>query len=315
MPYTAKELYNNEYFKSLANADEKEYELKLDSALTKAKITGSAQPYEIDGELQSYEDVRTGMGLEAPHQYVYNNMVYRNHEMKNEILEEVIDRDFTLDDKPFITIKDGRLITKPGSKTLCLFQDDVKYPIQNMDLVYMMGFKSKDVVTLNPALYDSIKQGPAITNTRMRNAEALLGTHRDNDFFVPTMDRLDEDKLQQIRERLEDGKPVMETLYQITGQVAKSVHQVRLLANQLVGEPMLARPGDIKNEEQRVEYEKEVNKEIKSEGALARDKAVQNRRHLVGVDDVRGVTGNSSRPAPVRKSGGKSFNSQNKIGY
>ena len=262
MPYTAKELYNNEYFKSLANADEKEYELKLDSALTKAKITGSAQPYEIDGELQSYEDVRTGMGLEAPHQYIYNNMVYRNHEMKNEILEEVIDRDFTLDDKPFITIKDGRLITKPGSKTLCLFQDDVKYPIQNMDLVYMMGFKSKDVVTLNPALYDSIKQGPAITNTRMRNAEALLGTHRDNDFFVPTMDRLDEDKLQQIRERLEDGKPVMETLYQITGQVAKSVHQVKLLANQLVGESMLARPGDIKNEEQRVEYEKEVNKEL-----------------------------------------------------
>ena len=62
MPYTAQELFDNDYFKSLANADEKEYELKLDSALTKAKITGSAQPYEIDGELQSYEDVRTGMG-------------------------------------------------------------------------------------------------------------------------------------------------------------------------------------------------------------------------------------------------------------
>jgi hypothetical protein len=315
MPYTAQELFDNDYFKSLANADEKEYELKLDSALTKAKITGSAQPYEIDGELQSYEDVRTGMGLDAPHQYVYNNMVYRNHEMKNEILDEVIDRGFTLNDKPFITVKDGTLITKTGGNTLCLFQDDVKFPIQNMDLVKMMGFSNEDIVVLSSKLYDSITQGPAITNTRMRNADALLGTHRDEDFFVPGMERLDEEKLQQIRERLEDGKPVMETLYQITGQVAKSVHQVGLLANQLVGEPMLARPGDIMNERQRVDYENEVNKEIKSEGALARDAAVQNRRNAVGVDDVRGVTGNSSRPAPVQKSGGKSFNSQNKIGY
>ncbi len=315
MPYTAQELFDNDYFKSLANADEKEYELKLDSALTKAKITGSAQPYEIDGELQSYEDVRTGMGLDAPHQYVYNNMVYRNHEMKNEILDEVIDRGFTLNDKPFTTVKDGTLITKAGGNTLCLFQDDVKFPIQNMDLVKMMGFSNEDIVVLSSKLYDSITQGPAITNTRMRNADALLGTHRDEDFFVPGMERLNEEKLQQIRERLEDGKPVMETLYQITGQVAKSAYQVGLLVNQLVGEPMLARPGDIMNERQRVDYEKEVNKEIKSEGALARDAAVQNRRNAVGVDDVRGVTGNSSRPAPVQKSGGKSFNSQNKIGY
>jgi hypothetical protein len=121
--------------------------------------------------------------------------------------------------------------------------------------------------------------------------------------------------LQQIREKLEDGKPIMETLYQVTGQVAKSVHQVRLLANQLVGEPMLKRPGDIMNERQRVDYEKEFNEEIKSEGALARDTAVQNRRNMVGVDDVRGVTGNSPRPAPFQEPGGKSFNSQNKIGY
>lgn len=315
MPYTAEQLFGNEYFQSLANADEKEYELKLDSARTKAKITGSAQPFEIDGELQSYEDVRTGMGLEAPHQYVYNNMVYRNHEMKNEILDEVIDRDFTLNDKPFITLKDGTLITKPNHATVCLFQDDVKYPIQNMDLVYMMGFTKKDIRNLNSELYDSIQQGPSITNTRMRNSDALLGTHRDEDFFVPTMDRLDEDKLQQIRERLADGKPVMETLYQITGQVAKSAFQVRLLANQLVGEPMLERPGDIMNERQRVDYEKEFNEEIKSEGALARDTAVQNRRNLVGADDVRGVTGNSPRPAPVGMQGSKVRKGTDLVGY
>lgn len=302
MPYTTKELYNNEYFKSLVNADEKEYEIKLDSALTKAKITGSAESFEIDGELQSYEDVRTGMGLEAPHQYVYNNMVYRNHEMKNEILEEVIDRDFTLNDKPFLTLKDGTLITKPNYGGVCLFQDDVKYPIQNMDLVYMLGFKDTDVKLISTVLYDSIKQGPKITNTRMRNAEALLGTHRDEDFFVPTMDRLDEEKLQQIRERLEDGKPVMETLYKITGQVAKSVHQVKLLANQLVGEPMLARPGDIKNEQQRVEYEKTFDKEtlINATGELDDDseRRPSNRKSIPG-ENLSEVGRMTPRPAPT----------------
>ena len=42
MPYTAQELFDNDYFKSLANADEKEYELKLkrvnDEAVQKLRM-------------------------------------------------------------------------------------------------------------------------------------------------------------------------------------------------------------------------------------------------------------------------------------
>ena len=62
MPYTSKELLNNEYFQSLVNADEKEYNLKRDAAMVKADISGSNVPFEIDGVLQSYEEVRTGSG-------------------------------------------------------------------------------------------------------------------------------------------------------------------------------------------------------------------------------------------------------------
>ena len=41
MPYTSKELLSNEYFQSLVNADEKEYNLKRDAAMVKADISGS----------------------------------------------------------------------------------------------------------------------------------------------------------------------------------------------------------------------------------------------------------------------------------
>ena len=138
MPYTSKELLSNEYFQSLVNADEKEYELRRDSAMVKADISGSNVPFEVDGVLQSYEDVRTGSGLEQPDQYVQKPLFIRNHNMENNTLDEVIDREFTLDDKPFLKITDGTFIVKDGVNIdsgfykLCLYQDDIKFPIKNL---------------------------------------------------------------------------------------------------------------------------------------------------------------------------------------
>lgn len=322
MPYTTKELLDNDYFQTLVNSDEKEYELRRDSAMVKADITGSGIPFEIDGVLQSYEDVRSGLGLEQPDQYISKPMMIRNHNMDNETLDEVIDRDFTLTDKLFLKIKDGTFIKKQSTENItngtfrfCLYQDEVKYPVRNEAVLKVYGKDIKDVESIDDELYDSIALGPSIQGDRLRNTDALLGTHRDSDFRTPLFAKPDEQALELVRERIKQGKSIVENLYEVTGQLAKSADQVALLAKHILGEPFLPTSGDIARETDRRQLESDFNKEIKSEGALARDKAVQNRRHLVGVDDVRGVTGNSSRPAPTQKPGSKSFNSQNKIGY
>jgi len=322
MPYTTKELLDNDYFQTLVNSDEKEYELRRDSAMVKADITGSGIPFEIDGVLQSYEDVRSGLGLEQPDQYISKPLVIRNHNIDNETLDEVIDRDFTLTDKPFLKIKDGTFIKKntagnitDGLFKFCLYQDEVKYPVRNEAVLRVYGKEMKEVVSIDDELYDSISLGPRIEGGRLRNTDALLGAHRDSDFKTPLFAKPDEQALELVRERINQGKSIVENLYEVTGQLAKSADQVALLAKHILGEPLLPTAGDIARETDRRQYESDFNKEIKSEGALARDKAVQNKRTLVGVDDVRGVTGNSSRPAPGQTPGDKSFNTQNKIGF
>jgi hypothetical protein len=320
MPYTVEELYGNEYFQSLVQADEKEYQLKLDSAITKAKISGSAEALEVEGEMQLYEDVRTGSGLDAPHQWIFNRMLFRNHETRNEILDEVIDRDFTLDDKPIIKVKDGSVIKKPNSATLCLYQDDVKYPIANMNLFGMMGFKTEDIITIGKKLYDSIQNGPWITNSRMRNADALLGTHRDADFFVPGFEKMDDDSLAKLRDKLEDGKPIVDSLYQITGQVAKSAQQVRALARQILGEPLQPQPSDLIKQVEQKQYEEEFNKEVAikrdTEGLTARDRAQRKAIPGESMDDIPRKT--SSRPKPTTQTKYSDSNNRgtiDKIGY
>ena len=316
MPYTSKELLSNEYFQSLVNADEKEYNLKRDAAMVKADISGSNVPFEIDGVLQSYEDVRTGSGLEQPDQYVQKPLFIRNHNMENNTLDEVIDRDFSLEDKPFLTIKDGTFIRKDnvdinsGRYKFCLYQDDMKFPIKNISVMRLFGKDIEDIQVISKELYDSITLGPKINGQRLRNTKALLGTHRDPDFRTPQFEKLDENLVELAKERIKEGKSIVENLYQVTGQVAKTPDQVAILAKSVLGEPMLPTPGDIAREAEMKQAEEQYNKELIDEGALERDEIALRRRDVVQnnknkfneIDDnLRKITGNQKRPAPVKQ--------------
>lgn len=318
MPYTSKELLSNEYFQSLVNADEKEYELRRDSAMVKADISGSNVPFEVDGVLQSYEDVRTGSGLEQPDQYVQKPLFIRNHNMENNTLDEVIDREFTLDDKPFLKITDGTFIVKDGVNIdsgwykLCLYQDDMKFPIKNLSVMRLYGKDVDDIQIVPKKLYDSITLGPKIDGQRLRNTKALLGTHRDPDFRTPLFEKLDENLLELAKERIKEGKSIVENLYQVTGQVAKTPDQVAMLAKSILGEPMLPTPGDIARQAEMNQAEEQYNKELVDEGVLERDDVTLKRRDIVVNnknkfdemdDNLRKITGNKKRPAPVKQSG------------
>jgi hypothetical protein len=316
MPYTTEELLNNEYFQALVNADEKEYELKRDSAMVKADISGSGIPFEIDGVLQSYEDVRSGLGLEQPDQYVSKPMMIRNHNMDNETLDEVVDRDFTLSDKPFLKIPDGTFIKKQvtlsltGNYRFSLYHDDMRFPIRHTSILKLYGKSEEDIIDIPDDMYDAITRGPRITGQRLRNSDALMGTHRDADFRTPLFAKPNDGDLEDVRERLKDGKSIVKELYRVTGQIAKSPQEVALLAKHLLGEPMLPTPGTIAREAEFRQIEKDFNKQMANEGVLDRDLATQKRRDLVGKDDfrkggddmingARRVTGNVSRPAPT----------------
>lgn len=334
MPYTTKELLNNEYFQSLVNADEKEYELKRDSAMVKANITGSNTPFEIDGVLQSYEDVRTGLGLEQPDQYIQKPMMMRNHNMENDTLDEVIDRDFTLQDKPFLKIPDGTFIRKEsvdvsgGWYKFCLYQDDMKFPVKNIGVLNVYGKEREDILAIPDDMYNAITLGPKIDGSKLRNTDAIMGTHRDADFRTPLFKKPDEDALALVRERIKDGKSIVENLYQVTGQIAKSADQVTILAKSLLGEPVLPTAGDVARKSEMRQAEEDYNKQLKNEGVLERDESTLKRRDIVQSkndtwneidDNLRKITGNSKRPAPVKYQGSQTEyqnkNNPDKIGF
>lgn len=318
MPYTTKELLNNEYFQALVNADEKEYELKRDAAMVKADITGSGIPFEIDGVLQSYEDVRSGLGLEQPDQYVSKPMMIRNHNMDNETLDEVVDRDFSLDDKPFLKIKDGTFIKKQstahlsGTYRFSLYHDDMRFPVRHTSILKLYGKEVGDIMDIPDDMYDNLTRGPRITGQKLRNSDALMGTHRDADFRTPLFAKPNDSDLETVRERLKDGKSIVKELYRVTGQIAKSPRDVEILAKHLLGEPILPTPGTIAREAEFRQIEKDFNKQLKNEGVLERDESTLKRRDIVRSkndtwneidDNIRKITGNSKRPAPPQVQG------------
>ena len=197
----------------------------------------------------------------------------------------------------------------------------MKFPIKNLSVMRLFGKDVDDIQIVPKKLYDSITLGPKIDGQRLRNTKALLGTHRDPDFRTPLFDKLDENLLDMAKERIKEGKSIVENLYQVTGQIAKTPDQVAMLAKSVLGEPMLPTPGDIARKAEMKQAEEQYNKEIVDEGVLERDEIALRRRDVVlnnknkldEIDDnLRKITGNQKRPAPV-KQGNAGINKNSKL--
>ena len=74
MPYTLKEVKDNEAWTSMNDADAREYELLLQEAITNLNISGSGDPNvaptlrDENGVVLSFEDRNTGDALDHPNQ-------------------------------------------------------------------------------------------------------------------------------------------------------------------------------------------------------------------------------------------------------
>ena len=99
MPYTLKELKDNEAWTSMNDADAREYELLLQEAITNLNISGSGDPNvaptlrDENGVVLSFEDRNTGDALDHPNQYITINKMSEEH-TKDDKFDKVIDNIF-----------------------------------------------------------------------------------------------------------------------------------------------------------------------------------------------------------------------------
>ena len=95
MPYSFEELKNNEYWQKMNEADEIEYQEKLNLLRKDSAVSGSDRVTLRDdsGIFQSFEDINNpGTGIDAPHQYVYVSRL--SPKLKTSIaIDNVLDRE------------------------------------------------------------------------------------------------------------------------------------------------------------------------------------------------------------------------------
>ena len=94
MPYSFEGLKNNEYWQKMNEADEIEYQEKLNLLRINSAVSGSDTVTLRDGSIfQSFEDPNNlGKGLDTPDQYVYVSRL--SPKLKTSIaIDNVLDRE------------------------------------------------------------------------------------------------------------------------------------------------------------------------------------------------------------------------------
>jgi hypothetical protein len=99
MPYSLKELKNNQFWNDIQDADEKEYNDKINLEFDKMSASGSTMSSnqnmrDANGNMLLFEDVNSGMGLNMPHQFISVFSLRRKYK-SGPAIDLILKRDIT----------------------------------------------------------------------------------------------------------------------------------------------------------------------------------------------------------------------------